>query len=70
MSVGWLFPWGHPLGQGRLHKLTGEPLYEFFTSTIIADFEADYEPGSSDHVVVTLSREASGMTSEMSADGG
>ena len=63
-------PWGHPPGQGRLHELAGDLLHAFFASAIIADFAADHEAHGPDQVVVVLSREASGMTSEMPTDAG
>ena len=61
---------GSPPGQGPLHELAGDPLSAFFASSIIADFPADHELRSRDQVVVVLSREASGMTSEMPAYAG
>ncbi len=63
-------PLGSPSGQGRLHKLAGDPRHAFFASSIIADFEADHEARDPDQVVVALSREASGVTSGMPADAG
>ena len=63
-------PLGSPPGQGRLHELAGDPLYAFFASSIIADFGADHEARGPDQVVVALSHEGSGVTSDMPADGG
>ena len=63
-------PLGSLAGQGRLQELAGDPLHAFFASSIIADFPAGHEPRGPDQVVVALSREASGMTSEMPSDAG
>jgi hypothetical protein len=63
-------PLGSPLGQARLHELAGDPLHAFFSSSIIADFPAGHENRVPDQVVVAPSQEASGVTSEMPADGG
>ena len=62
-------PLGSPPGQGRLHELAGDLRHAFFASAIIADFGADHEARGRDEVVV-LSREASGVTSDMPTDAG
>jgi len=63
-------PFGSPPGQGRLPARADDSLSAFFASVIIADFGADHEAHGSGQVVVVLSREASGVTSEMPTDGG
>ncbi len=63
-------PIGSLPGQGRLHELAGDPLHALFSSSIIADLRAGHENLVPDQVVVAPSHEASGVTSEMPADGG
>jgi hypothetical protein len=58
------------VGQGHLREQAGDPLHALFASVIIADFPVDHEARGPDQVVVALSQEASGMTSEMPPDGG
>ena len=53
-----------------MEELPGDPIHFVFSSSIIADLRAGHEHLVHDQLVFDPSHEASGVTSEMPADGG
>ncbi len=63
-------PFGSTPDQGGMQELPGDPRHSLFSSSIIADLRAGHENIVHDQLVFDPGNEASGVTSEMPADGG